>query len=550
MCGILGSFSQHLSPGLDVRLQAALRALDHRGPDDRGLEIFSVAHGQLTLGHTRLSIIDLSPGGHQPMHSPDGRYTIVFNGEIYNYRELRQELRSLGYSFHTESDTEVLLAVWDAWKEGGLRRLAGMFAFAVFDRQDLTVTLVRDAFGIKPLFYYVRGGELFFASELPALLAMMPHRPGPNLQQAYDYLVYGRYDDQAETFYEGILHLPPGHTLKLSLAALSEGAEPVRWWWPSIKERTDLSFEHAAEALREHFLSNVSLHLRSDVPLGAALSGGVDSSAVVCAMRHLEPDAPIHTFSYVARGSAVDEEHWVDLVNAHVGAIPHKVIVSHDELAADLDDMIRAQGEPFGSTSIYAQYRVFRAAREAGITVTLDGQGADELLAGYNRYPVAATRSLLQRRDVAGLVRFFMYWAQWPGRSRAQAVMALLHNFVPACLRGMAHRAIGRTPEPVWLKSNWLREHGVQVGPPKKLPGEDDSHGRSLMATLRAQLNGGMSSLLRHGDRDSMRWSLESRVPFLTTDIAEFVLQLPEEYLLSSHGETKCPLTRHAWYCS
>jgi asparagine synthase (glutamine-hydrolysing) len=383
MCGLFGHFSP--LPVSDQQEQHdcllnAQHALHHRGPDDSGLETLAVPSrsgspaGSLSLGHTRLSIIDLSPGGHQPMQSANDRYRIVFNGEIYNYRELRQELKGLGHRFQTDSDTEVLLAAWAQWGESGLRRLTGMFAFAVFDRHKQTLTLVRDAFGIKPLFFRLERNALHFASEMPALLALLPAQPELNYQRAYDYLVWGQYDNSRETFYQGIEHLEPGHVLRVDLQQLAAGQmveRPRRWWWPSISERTDLSFEDAAAQLREMFLNSVRLHLRSDVPVGAALSGGVDSSAVVCAMRHLEPDMPIHTFSYVARGSAVDEEAWVDIVNTHVGAIAHKVVVEPDDLAGDLNDMIRAQGEPFGGTSIYAQYRVFKAAREAGIVVTM-----------------------------------------------------------------------------------------------------------------------------------------------------------------------------------
>ena len=386
MCGIIGGWLSLSSPESRFHFEAGLSQLMHRGPNDQGLERLDFRQGQVVLGHTRLSIIDLSAAGHQPMYSRCGRYALVFNGEIYNYRELRQELVTIGQRFVSDSDTEVLLTSWATWGASCLPRLRGMFAFTVFDRQAGTLTCVRDAFGIKPFFYQVANGDFLFASEVPALLAAMPHRPGLNMQRAYDYLVLGRYDERAETFFEGVCQLPPGHTLVFDLVNPSNPIKH-RWWWPNIAERADVSFADATVQLRAMFLDNIRLHLRSDVPLGAALSGGVDSSAVVCAMRHLEPDMPIHTFSYVARDSAANEEPWADLVNQYVGAISHKVAVTPEELGQDLDDMIRIQGEPFGSTSIYAQYRVFRLAREHGITVTLDGQGADELLADLANRP-------------------------------------------------------------------------------------------------------------------------------------------------------------------
>ncbi len=540
MCGILGISTTNPSPDLNQRLAGALEALRHRGPDNQGLETFSMISGKLVLGHTRLSIIDLSPGGHQPMHSPDRRYTIVYNGEIYNYLELRKELRTLGHNFRTNSDTEVLLAAWAQWGVDGLRRLVGMFAFAVFDSIAQTLTMVRDAFGIKPLFYACTPEGILFASEIPALLKLMPRDPELNLQRVYEYLVSGVYDNGSDTFFKGAKHLLPGHWLTFDFNDHSL-KQPVRWWWPSIEERTDLSFEDATAQLRDIFLNNVRLQLRSDVPLGAALSGGIDSSALVCAMRHLEPDMPIHTFSFVARDSDMNEERWADIVNAHVGAIAHKVVVEPAELAQDLDDMIRAQGEPFGGTSIYAQYRVYKAAREAGIIVTLDGQGADELLAGYHGYPQFYLRSLQERHRYLEIPSFLNAWARWPGRSQIIALRNFAWLVMSQRSRRLVRRLLGRSHSPPeWINQTWLAQRHVNFSFSGPKEGESLSRGRRLIEQLRNELTGnGLPSLLRHGDRNSMRWSIESRVPFLTIEMAEFLLRLPEKYLVSPKGETK-----------
>ncbi len=537
MCGIVGGWiTQSIGK---TNFQLALDRLTHRGPNDRGLECFVAKDGEVVLGHTRLSIIDLSEGGHQPMHSSCGRYSIVFNGEIYNYRELRLELKRLGVDFVSDSDTEVLLASWIVWGEACLKRLNGMFSFVIFDKFKQYMVCVRDAFGIKPLFYRYDENGFFFASELPALLALDVNPHQLNLQRAYAYLVGGCYDDHEETFFDCIKQLMPGHILTLDL----EGelmCSNRRWWWPSIAERIDLSFAHASEKLRGMFLESVRLNLRSDVPLGAALSGGVDSSAVVCAMRHLEPNLPIHTFTYVARGSDVDEEHWADLVNAHVNAIPHKVLVCSDELAADLDDMIRTQGEPFGSTSIYAQYRVFKLAHEHGVTVTLDGQGADELLAGYSGYPGPRLHSYIDRCEFIAAVKFLRAWSQWPGRSMSYGTKALIGQLLPNSIRGLALRIVGRDPAPAWINVRYLRDRGVSFLPAEFTEITDDSSSRRLVSVLRNSIGGqGLNALLRHGDRNSMRWSVESRVPFLSTDLADFLLSLPENYLISNQGETK-----------
>jgi asparagine synthase (glutamine-hydrolysing) len=539
MCGIIGFITPQRNHEIRERLAHALSCLYHRGPDDRGVEEVVIGQRRVVLGQTRLSIIDLSSAGHQPMTSADGRYTITFNGEVYNYRELRSELRAHGHTFRTDTDTEVLIAAWSQWGIAALKRLTGMFAFAIVDRHQQRLTLVRDAFGIKPLYYWRNTEELCFASEVPSLLTLIPTRPDPDLQSAYNYLVYGSYDCSERTFLDNVRQLPPGHTMHIDLAA-GIASEPQRWWWPSIDDRSNISFDDAVEQVRTMFLNNVRLHLRSDVPLGAALSGGVDSSAVVCAMRHIEPEIPIHTFSYVARGSDVDEEHWVDIVNAHVNAIPHKVVVDGRELAEDLDDMIRAQGEPFGSTSIYAQYRVFKAAREAGIVVTLDGQGADELLAGYTGYPSAAFHSMIDRRQFLSIPGFLRSWSQWPGRTVGMGLVNLGATMTPPWARKTAYALIGRDATPPWLNADVLKQHDVVLTPPRDIVRTTDGYGRRLAEQLRAALTGnGLLALMRHGDRNSMRWSIESRVPFLTTELAEFLLRLPESYLLSPQGETK-----------
>lgn len=519
-------------------MQIGLRALKHRGPDAHQLESLTVPEGQILLGHARLSVIDLSTGGLQPMHRDAGRYSIVFNGEIYNYRELRHELVGLGVAFQSDSDTEVLLAAWATWGESCLKRLVGMFAFVVLDRAAGTLTCVRDAFGIKPLFYTASETSFGFASEVPALLAMRGIRPALNWQRAYDYLVHGDYDSTHDTFYQGVQQLQPGNLLVVKLAG-KPAPELRRWWTPSVNERLAMPFADAVELVREQFLQSIRFHLRSDVPLGAALSGGVDSSAVVCAMRHVDPGLDIHTFSYVAQGSPENEERWVDLVNAHVNARGHKVVVTEAELARDIDDMIRVQGEPFGSTSIYAQYRVYQLARESGITVTLDGQGADELLAGYNGYPGPRLRSLLETQGALAAWGFLQAWSQWPDRSRMQGLKLLVAESTGGDLYQVLRRFDGRPALPQWLRAKALAEGGVSLRHPRQRP-ELDVRGRRLMAELAFSLNRrGLASLLRHGDRNSMRFSIESRVPFLTLDQAELMLSLPEHYLISPGGETK-----------
>ncbi|MFC5695805.1 asparagine synthase (glutamine-hydrolyzing) [Pseudomonas sp. GCM10022186] len=538
MCGIVGGYWKGAEQGVEGRLDVALLRMHHRGPDDKGFELNNASNGIVALGHTRLSIIDLSSAGHQPMYSGDGRYAIVFNGEIYNYRELREELRTTGVQFHSDSDTEVLLQAWVAWGERCLARLQGMFAFVIHDRHAETLTCVRDAFGIKPFFYTWSPGRFAFASELPALLALLPNKPKIDWQRSYDYLVNADYDSQARTFIEGTYHLPPAHKMVLDLKS-GMLAEPAPWWRPSPVQTSSLTFAQATEAVREQFLDNVRLHLRSDVPLGAALSGGIDSSAVVCAMRHVDPESPIHTFSFIADGSPLSEEYWVDQINAHVGATPHKFVATGGELIRDLDDMIRVQGEPFGSTSIYAQYRVFQKAKESGITVTLDGQGADELLAGYTGYPGLRLLSLLEGGQFGEAMRFARKWSQWPGRQQRHAWMHLMQLVMPDSVYDVAKGSIGKSNAPGWLNVDVLRESGVNLREARHGI-RPDGRGRRVIERLLSSLrHRGLPELLRHADRNSMRFSVESRVPFLTLPMAELLLGLPEHYLISPAGETK-----------
>jgi asparagine synthase (glutamine-hydrolysing) len=541
MCGIAGIYWKTPDPNLNARMERALQIMRERGPNRQDYRRHDLASGSVLLGQTRLSIIDLSDQANQPMYSEDGRYGLIFNGEIYNYIELRGELSRSGRTFYTQSDTEVLLAAWEVWGKKSLRRLTGMFAFAVFDFQARTCTLVRDAFGIKPLFYACADDGFFFASDTRAMRALAPRSPTLNWQRAYDYLVHGEYDFGSETFFSEFFSLRPGHLMEVSLDN-ARATQPQAWWRPSIDKGATLSFEEASLRLRELMLESVRLHLRSDVPLGAALSGGIDSSVIVCAMRHIEPDLPIHTFSFVASDSAVSEEHWINLVNDYVGAVAHKVRVSSDELARDLENLIDTQGEPFGSTSIYAQYRVFKLAKENGVTVTLDGQGADEMMGGYNGYPGQRMLSLIDSGAYGQAWWFLHNWSTWPGRSRIEGLKRLVGAGSSGKLHSTLRSLNGMENVPAWIRQGPLVEAGVRLAYPVGHAVEA-SRGRRMMAFLAKSLTErGLLGLLRHGDRNSMRFSVESRVPFLTTKLVDFMLSQPEDYLVSPQGETKALL--------
>lgn len=535
MCGYLGFISK---VKLEDKLSEALVSIKHRGPDAQKYKIYKSSDIYVGLAHARLSIIDLSDAAIQPFEIGNGSLSIVFNGEIYNYREIRDKLKKYGFKFTTDSDTEVLLIAWQYWGIAVLREFVGMFSFVIFDKIKNKITFARDAFGIKPFFYCIENKNIFFGSDICGLLKLTEKKPKPNLQKAYDYLVHGDYDSSSDSFIDGVKNLPPGHWFEYNLSTC-ELTVPLAWWTPNLKETSVLSFTAAAEKTRELFLESVNYHLRSDVPLGAALSGGIDSSAVVCAMRKLQPDAKIHTFSYIADDEKISEEKWVNAINEHTSSKAYKVYSSGKEMQADLDHMLLMQGEPFGGTSIYAQYRVFKLAKENGITVTLDGQGADELLAGYSGYPGFRLLSLIETKEFFAAHKFAKKWAQWPGRSYSLAWMYFARIVLPDSLYSFFRKWMGRNFYPKWMNIVFLRENNVLFAEKRDERNKENKGQRVREALAHSLLGRGLPSLLRHGDRNSMAFSIESRVPFLSLPLAEFLLSLPEEYLISNNGETK-----------
>lgn len=553
MCSIYGWIPKNNCES-SIRVSQAAKGLaetmQNRGPDDFGWCLFltdgsvlretDAPHGdcKLLFGQTRLSIIDLSSGGHQPMATPDGRYTLVYNGELYNYKELKVELEDLGYQFRSQSDTEVLLLSFVHWKQDCVHHFNGMFAFAVYDSHTELLYLARDRFGIKPLFYHIGQNGFSFASELPALLKVPGTERKLHAQKAYEFLALSRNDTGSQTMVQNIYQLPPAHqcTVDLKSAAV---IEHHHYWKPDLGSSCALTFDAAAEHLRELFLSSVRLHLRSDVPLGVALSGGIDSSAVACAVRYLYPDQAIHTFSYVADDSAeLSEEAWIDLINSHIQAIPHKIHVRPDQLFDELDQLILRQGEPFVSTSIFAQHKVFQLVRQSNVTVTLDGQGADELLAGYDGYPADRLEGLIRQGQFLRAARVWRSSSSWPGRSARMIALRTIDRFVPQALKRAARQMVGRPLCPPWIDRRHLRRAGVKLRPTAEKTQKKDKD-RLRESLLLAATHSGLPGLLRHGDRNSMTWSVESRVPFCTRDIAEFTLSLPEEYLVTDSGLTK-----------
>jgi asparagine synthase (glutamine-hydrolysing) len=548
VCGIGGILTRRTQDFPRAALAEMSGVLQHRGPDDYGVllwdgqgaprrsrDLVASEGARLGLVHRRLSIIDLTATGWQPMQSQDERFDIIFNGEIYNYLELRKELEAAGVRFRSTSDTEVLLAAWAVWGAGAIDRLVGMYAFVVVDWRERRMTLVRDCFGIKPL-YYVSWPEGFaFASEVKALLPLASRQvaPGP----LYQYLTYGLTDTGAETLFADVRQLPPATVMEVDLDDAKPAGER-RYWQVPAAVNNEISFDEAAQKLGSLLVDNVRLHLRSDVPVGACLSGGIDSSAIVMMMRAAGGEkVDLHTFTYAADGSALNEERWADLVGAEAAATMHKIRVQPGELVRDLDRLIGDQDLPFSSTSIYAQHRVFAAARNAGIKVMLDGQGADEMLAGYSFYSSARAASLMREGSPAAAMSLLMHSAGDASGGSMRALLRAAAGLVPPGVMASAAGLLRRFGKDRSVNHAWF---GARNALDDRSFWEHRHSLRSSLASTFAQTN--LPALLRYEDRNSMAHSIESRVPFLTRSLAEFVFSLPERFLIAADGTSKSVL--------
>ena len=547
MCGLFAIIDRKGRTALDHH--ALLDSLAHRGPDAAAVRQFALdgadladapgrARPHIALGHLRLSILDLDTRSDQPFTSADGTRVLVYNGEIYNYVELREELKTLGHVFRTTGDTEVLLAALEQWgADIALRRCEGMFAFLLYDRRTNRILAARDHLGIKPLFRADWEGGCAWASEVWPLLALPGVSRAPRPERLVQYILSGGQEHEGGSYFRAIDRVPSGCWEQLDPRVDTE-PERHRFWQLEVPEKA-LPEAEANEAFRTQFLTNVRRHLRADVPWGMALSGGLDSSAVAGAVRHLEPDAEINTFSFLPETEEWSEEHWIDSCASYVGARVHKVRPTAAELIDDLPGLIRAQGEPFGTTSIYAQFRVMRLAAEAGMKVMLDGQGADELLGGYAPYVGARALSLLAAGRLGAVTRLIRRGGGWSAASPRAILKDMVRYAVPRGLaRLLRRRAAGRAPYD-WLEPALLDQAQVFA------PGAD-SWGRGerfLKLTLaEATTHYGLPELLRYEDRNSMHVSLESRVPFLTGQMAELCMQLPESALIDGEGRTKSVL--------
>lgn len=507
-----------------------MEAISHRGPE--GGQSWQGENGIVHLGHRRLSIIDLSEQAAQPMHYQD-RFTIIHNGEIYNYRELKAELTRAGYQFRTHSDTEVITASYSHWGEECLGHFDGMFAFAIWDNKEKELFAARDRFGEKPFYYFFDGRSFLFASEMKAMWAAgIPRQP--NLQLLFNFITIGYVDNPEkpeETFYQGIERLPPAS--KLFYNPFSCELTIERYW--DLETRVTKRRIPDAEAVDEFtalFAASVKKRLRSDVPIGTSLSGGIDSSAVVAMMRECEPAlATSKAFTSIFPGFEKDESRHSKMIAEHFDLKQYTVSPTSEDLLNDWDLLCHHQEEPFGSASTYAQFRTYKLAKDNGVTVLLDGQGADEILAGYHRYYKWYWQELFIKRKLLK-----------SGEIRAARKLGIqesfgIKNIVASLFPDLASVILEKQYLVKALQHEDLSVDFVKQQSREAYYATPDYFNLNGALYFNACVHG-LEELLRYADRNSMAHGREVRLPFLNHELAEFVFSLPSHFKIRK-GWTK-----------
>jgi asparagine synthase (glutamine-hydrolysing) len=521
MCGIAGIISTSFEQIPEIHLKKMTHAIAHRGMEAEG--IWSNEKGNILLGHRRLSIIDLSNTAAQPMHYLN-RYSIVHNGEIYNYIELRELLQENGYKFNSKSDTEIILAAYDFWKEDCLKYFEGMFSFAIWDEKEQQLFAARDRFGEKPFYYFENEMYLFFASEMKALWAVGVEK-NVDEKMLLNYLTLGHVQnaaDKEQTFFKDIYSLPPAHFFQYKPA--DKKLIFKKYWRIDKEARITITTDEAVEKFNQLFTASVKRRLRSDVTLGTSLSGGLDSSSILFAMQQLKVKPhEIKTFSAVFPGFEKDESYYINILTGKFDLQNFKVQPTADNLINDFEKLCYHQEEPFQSSSIYAQYKVFELAKHHDIKVLLDGQGADEILAGYHKYIPWFLQEVLSRHKLGA--------AQKEKKALQNNHLAFnwnLKNYFAAFLplhaamqleKNEYHKIIHQPDiNPEFLKLQRGREwEGIHKPVVTKL--NDILHFNTIEF--------GVEELLRYADRNSMAHGREVRLPFLDHKLVEFIFSLP-----------------------
>lgn len=497
MCGIAGVFSFQGDSLPDFsQVQMMSSVLAHRGPDGDG--IWTSEDKRMVLAHRRLSIIDLSEDARQPMISADKRFTIVFNGEIYNYRELKRDLLSENIEFVSQSDTEVLLHLFAKYGAACLDLLDGMFAFAIWDAHKNELFCARDRFGEKPFYFMVENGVFIFASEIKAIRAYLGSLP-LNYKRLQDYLSTSYKFDDATTAFDTVKALQPATYMHVN----NSGVQASKYWEIDLSKKVFLENDSAYfKRFHELFMESINFRLRSDVPVGSSLSGGLDSSTVVGALSGLEKKE-MHTFS--ARfHSGKDEGKWIAAVIQKTGMPNHEVWPDENGFIGELDEMTWHHEYPLGSGSVYAQWCVMKMPPTFGVKVLLDGQGADEYLCGYDELKYYAIWNLFHNGKIGDFLRERKLFKEHYG----------------------AHGKLGYTfiLDPLFKRTGFKRKV--------------NKNGSTLKEQLKYYTTSNLGELLRYADRNAMAHSIEVRLPFLSHKLVEFVFSIPDE-LIYRNGKTK-----------
>jgi asparagine synthase (glutamine-hydrolysing) len=484
----------------------------NRGPDDSGV----LLDENISLGHRRLSIIDLSPKGHQPMSNEDDTVWIVFNGEIYNFQEIKDKLLKKGHVFKSHTDTEVIIHSYEEWGTDSFDMFNGMWAFCIYDKKRNQLILSRDRFGIKPLYYHVDGRGLIFSSMISAILSC-DVKTKPNDRAIMQYLAYNLAQHKEYTFFENIFSLQPGCFLKWDLK--SKDYSVKKWYSPKVRFDTD------SQALHDTLIESIRTHTVADVPIGSCLSGGLDSSAIVCTLNQILK-YPFYTFSFVAADPSLDESKYILEVGRQTNTKQYFTRLSDDDFLREVEDFIISLEEPVMSLSPYAQYRVMKLAHEQGAKVLLDGQGSDEIFAGYVYYFAYLYIDLLRHFKLIRLAReMFLYVRNF---KNCFPIAMFAFMLLPKKIQSV-----------IWKKSinTWINHKLLY----NLCPNESDPRWdrKPLDEILRLTLfSTAIPHLLSWEDKNSMRWSIESRVPFLDVNLVEIALSQPPESKLKD-GRTK-----------
>lgn len=526
MCGIAGVLNLNGEPVEREILVAMTRAIAHRGPDDDGIFITR----NVGLGHRRLSILDLSSAGHQPMLNSSGRLCLSYNGEIYNAGEIRQQTFS-HHHFRGHSDTEVLLYAYEEWGANCLSRLNGMFAFAIWDNHTQELFLARDRFGVKPLFYFCDGKRFAFASEIKALLSCPFIPRDPDMNTAVSYLVDGVQDGPSNTYFAKIRQLPPSHAM-----VVSAGAGLRTWQYYAIRGSSPgrpPCPRDAAERVRDLLFDAVKLRLISDVPVVTSLSGGFDSTAIVTyavrTLQGVDGGLPHKTFTACFRGASEDERPFVELVANELPLERHYVFIEPASFLDQLETQTRRQDQPVMSAAMIAKGEVMRAIHEAGFKVVLEGQGVDEYGCGYTDASRYAIADLFKRGDIVGAARQMNAWKRIAGVTFWDALLKSSELAFPSAV-AIVRQAKGRVLFRAGLHGNRdfldarLREVTGVDAPPRYSEGILDNY------CIRQMFARNLPFFLRCDDHNAMAFSVEGRQPFLDYRLVEYVLSLPGNY--------------------